>query len=51
MTNSKIQIPNSKQALNPNFQERQLVSNRIGFWSLEFVWDLDFGIWILEPAS
>ncbi len=51
--NSNIQIPNSKQSANPNFQNPKqkhsegsvLVLHTFLFWSFVFVWSLVIEIW------
>ncbi len=51
--NSNIQIPNSKQSANPNFQNSKqkhsegsaLVLHTFLFWSFVFVWSLVIEIW------
>ena len=42
-TNSKTQAPNSKQ--------RRKSHALLGIWSLQFVWDLEFGIWNFRRAA
>ena len=39
---SKSQIPNQFQGL--KFQNPE-IGSRVGTWSLEFIWALNFGIW------
>src|SRR5439155_10988704 len=43
--NPKLQIPNSKQIPNPKLQPENIRGLFRGIWSLEFVWDLEFGNW------
>jgi hypothetical protein len=47
--NPKHQIPNSKQIQNPKFQTARPGASVsvIGALNLEFVWDLELGIWDL----
>jgi hypothetical protein len=52
ISNPKIQNPNKFQEL--KFQRRWAMERRLWdfeIWSLEFVWDLEFGIWNLDFAS
>jgi len=49
----KFQKPKTKsqtnsKSLNFKFQRAAL---RVGIWSLDFVWDLGFGIWIFPCAA
>ena len=55
---SKSQTPNSKSQINSKIQAPNLKLKRasvgpcpVGFWDLKFLWDLDFGIWILFVVS
>ncbi len=56
--NSNIQIPNSKQSANPNFQnskqkhsEGSVLVCYLDFWSLVFVWHLRFAIWNFRVSA
>jgi hypothetical protein len=46
----KSQIPNKFQSPNSQTEQRRLsetlfAGDSIGIWSLELVWDLEFGVW------
>ncbi len=56
--NSNIQIPNSKQSANPNFQnskqkhsEGSVLVCYLDFWSLVFVCHLRFAIWYFRVSG
>src|SRR5436190_24148011 len=46
---SKTQIPNKPQ--NPNPKQTVAAPLEPGAWSLEFLWDLGFGVWSLSFPS
>ena len=50
----KFQIPNSKLQANSKFQipKRSVVTSALGAWFLDFLWNLELGIWsFIRPST